>query len=142
MKTAWRWNGLLLVVVGLFFWKILFTQDFSVFVNHDNSSQMFSWNHFAANEIRRGRLPLWDPYVQAGHSFIGEMQTALFYPPKLLIYYWPFGHELRLQHVTYVVAHVLGACFMFLLCRELALSGFRSEERRVGKECRSRWSPY
>ena len=23
-----------------------------------------------------------------------------------------------------------------------ALSNFRSEERRVGKECRSRWSPY
>ena len=22
------------------------------------------------------------------------------------------------------------------------LGGFRSEERRVGKECRSRWSPY
>ena len=24
----------------------------------------------------------------------------------------------------------------------MALSIFRSEERRVGKECRSRWSPY
>ena len=24
----------------------------------------------------------------------------------------------------------------------LLLSDFRSEERRVGKECRSRWSPY
>src|SRR5256885_8794257 len=24
----------------------------------------------------------------------------------------------------------------------LPLTGFRSEERRVGKECRSRWSPY
>ena len=23
-----------------------------------------------------------------------------------------------------------------------ALDGYRSEERRVGKECRSRWSPY
>ena len=23
-----------------------------------------------------------------------------------------------------------------------ALAGIRSEERRVGKECRSRWSPY
>ena len=22
------------------------------------------------------------------------------------------------------------------------IAGFRSEERRVGKECRSRWSPY
>ena len=26
--------------------------------------------------------------------------------------------------------------------RSLASQGFRSEERRVGKECRSRWSPY
>ena len=26
--------------------------------------------------------------------------------------------------------------------RELWLGGIRSEERRVGKECRSRWSPY
>src|SRR3989442_13854949 len=26
--------------------------------------------------------------------------------------------------------------------RTIALHEFRSEERRVGKECRSRWSPY
>ena len=26
--------------------------------------------------------------------------------------------------------------------REAVASGARSEERRVGKECRSRWSPY
>ena len=26
--------------------------------------------------------------------------------------------------------------------KEIYLSGMRSEERRVGKECRSRWSPY
>src|ERR1039457_6173229 len=25
---------------------------------------------------------------------------------------------------------------------EQSLAGYRSEERRVGKECRSRWSPY
>src|SRR2546427_13053544 len=29
-----------------------------------------------------------------------------------------------------------------LLRRRSMLSGGRSEERRVGKECRSRWSPY
>ena len=28
------------------------------------------------------------------------------------------------------------------ITRELADSIYRSEERRVGKECRSRWSPY
>ena len=26
--------------------------------------------------------------------------------------------------------------------KDTVFSGFRSEERRVGKECRSRWSPY
>src|SRR3712207_9583795 len=28
------------------------------------------------------------------------------------------------------------------VCYELHYRGWRSEERRVGKECRSRWSPY
>src|SRR2546430_7675305 len=27
-------------------------------------------------------------------------------------------------------------------CQQPREAGFRSEERRVGKECRSRWSPY
>jgi len=26
--------------------------------------------------------------------------------------------------------------------RRIGVDGYRSEERRVGKECRSRWSPY
>ena len=30
----------------------------------------------------------------------------------------------------------------FLLCLFVWLATGRSEERRVGKECRSRWSPY
>ena len=29
-----------------------------------------------------------------------------------------------------------------LLGKEIEGIGYRSEERRVGKECRSRWSPY
>ena len=28
------------------------------------------------------------------------------------------------------------------MSRFIADAGYRSEERRVGKECRSRWSPY
>ena len=33
-------------------------------------------------------------------------------------------------------------CMRFLLLVGVAFAGGRSEERRVGKECRSRWSPY
>ena len=31
---------------------------------------------------------------------------------------------------------------VFLLPNDITTGGVRSEERRVGKECRSRWSPY
>src|SRR3989475_3586837 len=31
---------------------------------------------------------------------------------------------------------------VIIVGREFAVTGLRSEERRVGKECRSRWSPY
>src|SRR2546429_3268034 len=43
-------------------------------------------------------------------------------------------------------AFQLGVGYEFVRFRSSAfyasLSGLRSEERRVGKECRSRWSPY
>ena len=36
---------------------------------------------------------------------------------------------------------ILALCtFSFVACQEFDID--RSEERRVGKECRSRWSPY
>src|SRR5438876_5531823 len=37
---------------------------------------------------------------------------------------------------------LLGRCYWELLRNDRARHEFRSEERRVGKECRSRWSPY
>src|SRR5258708_40140350 len=40
-------------------------------------------------------------------------------------------------------AHMIGCPFFQFSRRMISDDGnFRSEERRVGKECRSRWSPY
>src|SRR2546430_14951969 len=49
------------------------------------------------------------------------------------------------QHRPHWLDHTLeGALILAPLMAALAtlLAGHRSEERRVGKECRSRWSPY
>src|SRR5260370_17207178 len=43
--------------------------------------------------------------------------------------------ELALDRVDFIKMDIEGA-------EPNALRGARSEERRVGKECRSRWSPY
>src|SRR2546427_9237201 len=44
---------------------------------------------------------------------------------------------LRCQRIPHRIAH-----YHDLLVTLLVVLGARSEERRVGKECRSRWSPY
>ena len=46
--------------------------------------------------------------------------------------------------IAIVLGIIIGQFFPVWFCRVVvtASSIFRSEERRVGKECRSRWSPY
>ena len=47
------------------------------------------------------------------------------------------GNTLILALVGTVIGCVIG-----FICGVLNTIPYRSEERRVGKECRSRWSPY
>src|SRR3712207_9306588 len=48
------------------------------------------------------------------------------------------------QELTRVVRETRGAPveYTYVFIRETSTTHYRSEERRVGKECRSRWSPY
>ena len=123
-----RWLLWLLLAVALFYWKILFTRQFSVLLDYEAANQAYAWNHFAAASLKQGVLPLWDPYAHSGHTFVGEMQTGVFYPPKLLLYLFPFNRaglfSPSLFHYFFVLTHFVGACFLFLLARELGLKDF------------------
>jgi hypothetical protein len=74
----------------------------------------YPFNAFSAEQIRRGTIPLWNPYVMSGMPFQAEPQTALFYPLHALYYVfstptaWAFALILRM---------FLGAMFMTLLAR-------------------------
>ena len=44
---------------------------------------------------------------------------------------------------TFVVNRLTGPDYeKIIVSADIAATRYRSEERRVGKECRSRWSPY
>ena len=47
---------------------------------------------------------------------------------------------------SYVIDYKNNGCFLYrlgtLMSKNNIIATTRSEERRVGKECRSRWSPY
>jgi hypothetical protein len=120
--------ALFVPTITLFYWKILLTNQFSLLTESEGVNQAYSWLRFWVNSIRHGELPLWDPFAFAGHSFIGEMQTAAFYPLHLFLALFPLNrHGMispALYHIWWAGAHLLGACFLFLLARELGLSRF------------------
>ena len=61
--------------------------------------------------------------------------AGAFLAPFLYGLYWK-----KTTKAAIAVAYIWGCCLMIVqLLISLLL---RSEERRVGKECRSRWSPY
>ncbi len=127
MPSRVRWFALIAAVIILFFWKITLTREYSILTDEEGTNRVYAGSHFAAASVKRGELPLWDPYAQSGRSVITDRQAALFYPPKLLLYLVPLKHGLlspMLLHEMFVLAHMLAACFMFLLAMQLGLDRF------------------
>ncbi|NER79346.1 MAG: YfhO family protein [Leptolyngbya sp. SIO1D8] len=114
----------------LIFSRILISEDKSILPNFDNSVQFYAWYTYAANALRQGALPLWDPYQLSGHSFIGEMQAGLFYPANLLMFLIlgllkPSAYHDSASSVIEVFAFISlfsASLFTYWMLREFALS--------------------
>ena len=55
---------------------------------------------------------------------------------------WPFVRVIVILSICIIVSFVMNILHSNYYYNEIILIVYRSEERRVGKECRSRWSPY
>jgi hypothetical protein len=124
-KPTFKALVLLLALIAVYYWKILFTDQFSLLTVSEGASQAYAWLHFWVASVLQGTLPLWDPYTFSGRPFPGEMQTQAFYPLHLIFLLTP-GRAALAQALEYwfVFVHFLGACFMFALARELGLGRF------------------
>ncbi|GBC97553.1 hypothetical protein HRbin17_00040 [bacterium HR17] len=50
----------------------------------DVVQQYFPWRRFYAEQVRQGELPLWNPFMFCGTSFVGNGMSAIFYPLNVL----------------------------------------------------------
>jgi hypothetical protein len=50
----------------------------------DNTAQFWAWYQKASSVWHSGGVPLWDGNTLAGHSFVGESQTGIFYPLNII----------------------------------------------------------
>ena len=55
----------------------------------DGITQFYPWRHFAAESLRSGVIPLWNPYQFCGTPFLANGQSAVLYPLNLLFWAMP-----------------------------------------------------
>lgn len=73
---------------------------------------------FAAEQVKAGTLPLWNPYVLGGYPLTYNTQAALFYPLSLFYYVLPAATAVNL---TVFFQLLLGGLFMFAYLRQVGL---------------------
>lgn len=120
---AYRLLGpaVLALLTGVFFWKILFTTEYTWLENPDLAYQVLPWWEFQAREIHARRLPLWDPYHWAGQPLLAQGQPGAAYPLNWLLFALPLDNgalSRSLLHWYFALIHFLAALNCYLLCRD------------------------
>jgi hypothetical protein len=73
------------------------------------------WLRYTAAALHSGRLPLWNADNYLGAPFIGNIQSAVFYPGNWLYYLWPGGAMYALRAWLQLLIAALG---MYGLARQ------------------------
>jgi len=78
--------GLLAALPLLFFWRLVTPNPADVMnvASGDFAEQYYPLRAYAAHELSAGRLPLWNPFVNAGQPALADIQSGVLYPPQLL----------------------------------------------------------
>jgi hypothetical protein len=92
---------LLIALCLLFFWRDLtpIWTDRRSFAIGDFTDHFYVFARYKASRLQEGHLPLWNPYTYAGHPFLADIQSAVFYPINLLamLITWLVGHGFSLH---------------------------------------------
>lgn len=135
--------ALLVIVLLVFFWRALPSDqvlspaaavfDTPVFASStpldgrpegnellfDQVYQFTPWRAFARDELRAGRLPLWNSHSSTGTPLVATMQSAVFYPINLALVPVELGRSLLLSALLRLWLAGFG---MYLLTRHFGLT--------------------
>jgi len=116
----------LLLLPLLFWWQLWLPEpaDRATIPEGDLSSQYYPLQLFAARELAAGRIPAWDPYLNAGQPGLADIQTGFYYPLNLLanlvlaLLGWPFSMAALTGQIIFHFS--LASLFTYLFVRHLA----------------------
>ena len=129
-RRAWLAETLIvaaLMLLPLLFWWRLWTLDpanRAVIQEGDFTDQYFPLQLFAARELAAGRLPAWNPYINAGQPGLADIQTGFYYPlnllPNLVLAAISAPFTIGLLSAQVILHFSLASLFTYLFVRHLA----------------------
>jgi hypothetical protein len=129
-RRAWLSEALTLASLALlpllFWWRLWAVNpaDRAVIPAGDFTSQYLPLQLFAARELAAGRLPAWNPYLNAGQPGLADIQTGTFYPlnlvPNLVLAASGRPYGVGLLTAQVVLHFSLASLFTYLFVRNLA----------------------
>ena len=100
------------------FLPILIRGDVPIF--RDHADYFVPLRFFTTSQLRAGSMPWWNPFNGGGEPWIGNPQTAVFYPPAILFLVLPFASA----YVTFLALHLaFFGIFIARLFRRFASPG-------------------
>jgi Bacterial membrane protein YfhO len=129
-RRAWLAEALivagLMLLPLLFWWRLwaLNPANRAAIPQGDFTSQYYPLQLFSARELAAGRVPGWDPYLNAGQPGLADIQTGFFYPfnllPNLILAAAGLPFTLGLLTAQVVFHFSLASLFTYLFVRHLA----------------------
>ncbi len=115
--SAWRADALavagLIALVAALYGDLLLPGTETV-VSH-GAGDIFRYflpvRAFGYEELARGNIPYWNPYLFSGTPFVGAWQSAMFYPLNLLHLVLPLHLALNVEAALHVLLMALFTCF-------------------------------
>ncbi len=85
-----RRDGLALLILAIitlaFFWPLWLQGQWLPQGGGDLVSFVWPQYHFAAESIKSGSIPVWNPYLYSGAPFLADNQAGVLYPINLLAF--------------------------------------------------------
>lgn len=104
--------AVLAALVALFYNAILFQG--LILGDYDAFVYFYPLRQYAAESLKEGRFPLWNPYLFMGAPFFANVQTAVLYPLNALFLFFSTPYAYTASIVTHVF---LAGGGMYLFCR-------------------------
>ena len=104
-------------------WHVDYNQSEIKTVNLDADAEFSVWLPMAADDIKHGHFPHWNPYSYCGTPLYANHLVPVFHVPLLLAFLWPSE---KVTTVYALIMAIIGPLFFYWFLRNWRLSSYVS----------------